>query len=95
MKTRSLSLFLGACVGAAGAVAFLALPVLRGSQAEAQTPPAARQYRECIAVTTFHVTGREFNAGQMPRMSLQIPMGWTPVGGASDSTGEPYVILCR
>ncbi len=73
----------------------LALLAATSGRAQSQTPPAARQYRECIAVTTFHVTGREFNAGQMPRMSLQIPMGWTPVGGASDSTGEPYVILCR
>jgi hypothetical protein len=64
------------------------------SQADAQgqaTAPSGGT--ECFAATTWYVTGKQLNAGEMPQ-TVRIPAGWQVVG-AGASEGSSIVMLCR
>jgi hypothetical protein len=54
------------------------------------------QYQECFAVSLWSISGRNLNEGQMPKKTVKIPTGWTPMGGGYDAgAGEGNTILCR
>ena len=77
-----------------GMVVGLALAqILSVSRVNAQ----ARQWRECFAATLWSGSGRSLSSGEIPQR-VQIPAGWTPVGGTSVAergATYPAVVICR
>jgi len=62
----------------------------------AQGASGKMQYQECFAVSLWSISGRNLNEGQMPKKTVKIPTGWTPMGGGYDAgAGEGNMILCR
>jgi len=57
-------------------------------------PAPSSSYSQCFAVTLYAISGRALNGGGNPRATVNIPAGWTPVGGTQHGD-EPAMILCR
>jgi hypothetical protein len=66
------------------------------AQAEQPASYSGAGFTECFGATTWTVQGRELNAGELPKETVKIPAGWTPVGGGSwADSAYGYVLLCR
>jgi hypothetical protein len=67
------------------------------SQSSGPIPPGpSNRFSECFAATTWAVSGRGLNNGEEPRSMVQVPTGWTVVGGGARGTAsEGMIILCR
>ncbi|MGI5861658.1 MAG: hypothetical protein ACOX6T_06325 [Myxococcales bacterium] len=72
--------------------------VIAGRAGGAYAQETRPVFNECIAVSLYSTTGRDFNAGGLPDKTVKIPAGWTVVGGTVVGAGNaanPGVVLCR
>ena len=73
-----------------GCVTAAAVTSQAGAEGQANAPTSGA---ECFATTTWYVTGKQLNAGEMPQ-TVRIPAGWQVVG-AGASEGSASLMLCR
>ncbi|HCF56945.1 MAG TPA: hypothetical protein DFS52_02985 [Myxococcales bacterium] len=81
-----------AVVGVAG------FAVIAGRAGGAHAQETRPGFNECIAVSLYATSGRDFNAGNLPDKTVKIPAGWTVVGGTVVGAGtstSPGMVLCR
>jgi hypothetical protein len=95
MPQKILLLLAGMLIGCAAAAGISSV------NAQGTTPTRTGmetgQFSECFASSIYHVSGRDLNRGEMPRQTVRIPRGWTPVGGGVGGGGSSstVVVLCR
>ena len=80
----SLAFILG-CVTAAA--------VTSRAEADTSAPSAASSTLECFGATTWVVSGKSLNAGEIPK-TVRVPEGWQVVGSGG-LPNDPLIVLCR
>ncbi len=81
-------------VAVAAAVGGIAVGLIGGASAQEPRPG----FSECVAVSLYATSGRDFSAGSLPDKTVKIPAGWTVVGGTVVGAGgaaTPGIVVCR